>query len=136
MKKKAQEKKATASTPAKRKLSPPPKPTASVHAPLTSFGARLRSARDAAGMTQTALGEATGFGHRSIVRYEAGGALPSVQAAAAIARALKITLDELAGISSSVDPELSRMISRLDELSDQDRAMARRFLELLLGEGK
>jgi len=70
------------------------------------------------------------------VRYEAGGALPSVQAAAAIARALKITLDDLAGISSNVDPELSRMISRLEELSDQDRAMARRFLGLLLGEGK
>ncbi len=87
-------------------------------------------------MTQTALGEATGFGHRSIVRYEAGGALPSVQAAAAIARALKITLDDLAGISSSSDPELSRMISRLEELSDQDRALARRFLGLLLGEGK
>jgi len=54
----------------------------------------------------------------------------------AIARALKITLDDLAGISSSVDPELSRMISRLEELNDQDRALARRFLGLLFGEGK
>jgi len=109
---------------------------ASVHAPLTSFGARLRAARDAAGITRTALGEATGFGHRSIVRYVAGASLPSVQAAAAIAQELKITLDDLAGISSSSDPELSRMISRLEELSDQDRAMAKRFLGLLLGEGK
>lgn len=120
----------------KSKHKAPPKPVASVHAPLTSFGARLRAARDAAGITQTALGEATGFGHRSIVRYEAGASLPSVQAAAAIARALQISLDELAGLSSNADPELSRLIYRLEELNDQDRALARRFLGLLLGEGK
>jgi hypothetical protein len=60
--------------------------------------------------------------------------LPSVQAAAAIARELRISLDELAGLSSNADPELSRLLYRLEELNDQDRALARRFLGLLLGE--
>jgi transcriptional regulator with XRE-family HTH domain len=102
-----------------------------VHAPLTSFGARLRAARDAAGITQTALGERTGFGHRSIVRYEAGGALPSVQAAAILAQALGTSLDELAGLSSASDPELARMVAQLHRLGDQDRAMARHLLAVL-----
>jgi|GEM_PF-2078128 len=125
-----------AKTKTKAKTKAPPKATPSVHAPLTSFGARLRSARDAARLTQTALGERTGFGHRSIVRYEAGGALPSIQAAATIAQALGTSLDDLAGLSSSNDPELARLVASLDRLSDQDRAMARHFLQLLVERGK
>ena len=103
-----------------------------MHAPLTSFGPRLRAARDASHMTQTALGDVTGFGHRSIVRYEAGGALPSIQAAAALAKALGTSLDELAGLSSSSDPELARLFARINDLPADARSAARLVLQALV----
>lgn len=36
----------------------------------------------------------------------------------------------------NADPELARLIYWLEELNDQDRVLARRFLGLLLGDGK
>jgi len=108
----------------------PEKPKPSIKSPLTSFAVRLRKAREDAGITQAALGDATGFGKRSIARYEAGGALPSIQGAAAIARILGVSLDRLGGMDSEQDPELARMLSQVAQLSEGDRAAIKRVLEV------
>ena len=122
------------------KQAPPPKPASagrpSVKAPLTSFGVRLREAREAAGITQTVLGETTGFGKRSIARYEAGGALPSIQGAAALARILGTSLDRLGGMDSDQDPELARTLAQVAGLSEQDRAFVRYALQLVTSKNR
>lgn len=100
-------------------------------APVT-FGARLRVAREAAGLSQTDLGEMTGFGKRSIGRYEQGGALPSIQAAAAMAKLIGASLDDLAGLTASADPELAQLLARLAQLPEEDRAFIRRALQLVI----
>jgi len=120
--------------PAKPATAGRPKP--SIGAPLTSFAVSLRSARDAAGITQTALGEVSGFGKRSIARYEAGGALPSIQAAAALSRILGTSLDQLGGMDSDQDPELARMLAQVAGLSEEDRAFIRRALQLVTDKNK
>jgi len=109
----------------------PEKLKPSTKSPLTSFAVRLRKAREDAGVTQAALGDATGFGKRSIARYEAGGALPSIQGAAAIARILGVSLDRLGGMDTDQDPELARMLAQVAGLSESDRLVAKRVLELL-----
>lgn len=53
-------------------------------------------------MTQVELADAVGIGRRQIRRYEAGEAQPPLNVAANIARALKISLDELAGLPCDV----------------------------------
>jgi len=126
--------KAPKTAPKKKKQASPPKP--SVKAPLTSFGVRLREAREAAGITQTVLGETTGFGKRSIARYEAGGALPSIQGAAALARILGVSLDRLGGMDTDQDPELARLLAQVAGLSEEDRAFIRHALHLVTSKNK
>jgi hypothetical protein len=60
---------------------------------------------------KAALGDATGFGKRSI------------------ARILGVSLDRLGGMDSEQDPELARMLSQVAQLSEADRAAIKRVLE-------
>jgi transcriptional regulator with XRE-family HTH domain len=85
---------------------------------------------------QATLGDATGFGKRSIARYEAGGALPSIQAAAALARILGVSLDRLGGMDADQDPELARMLAQVAQLSEEDRAFIRCALQLVAEKSK
>ncbi len=98
------------------------------------FGRRLKTAREAAGLTQQELGDAVGTNKRVIARYEAGQAAPSVHAAARMARAAGTSLDALAGLSGAADPELARMLARLADLNDLDRAAVKRTIALAVGE--
>jgi transcriptional regulator with XRE-family HTH domain len=63
----------------------------------------LRRLRDAAGLTQDGLAELAGMSKRSIAAYELGEAQPSLGAAIALADALRVSLDELAGRHHAVD---------------------------------
>jgi putative transcriptional regulator len=58
---------------------------------------RLREAREAAGLSQRALSEATGIHYVSIARYETGVNRPDVYHALAVARALGTTVERLFG---------------------------------------
>jgi transcriptional regulator with XRE-family HTH domain len=60
----------------------------------------IRRRRAEIGMSQADLALAVGLDKRQIRRYEAGEAQPSLTAAKAIAQALRISLDELAGEES------------------------------------
>lgn len=57
----------------------------------------MRERRTDKGLSQAELAEAVGLDKRQIRRYEAGEAQPTLPVAKAIARALGVSLDELAG---------------------------------------
>ncbi|HOI86144.1 MAG TPA: helix-turn-helix transcriptional regulator [Acholeplasmataceae bacterium] len=55
----------------------------------------LREVRGKKGVTQADLSEKTGITQQQISRYETGSRVPTIDAAARIAEALSVTLDEL-----------------------------------------
>lgn len=61
-----------------------------------AFAKRLRELRETKGMTATALAAAVGVTRAAISRIEGGDAQPSWDLAVRIARALNVSLDELA----------------------------------------
>lgn len=61
------------------------------------FPERLRSLREASGLTQEQLGQEIGAGKVPISRYEAGHVLPNIQNLVRIAEALKCSTDYLVG---------------------------------------
>jgi len=71
----------------------------------------IRRRRDELGMSQAELGAAAGVDARQIRRYEAGESQPVLSVAAAIADALRISINELV-------PD-----SRNDRLKDRPRGM-------------
>jgi transcriptional regulator with XRE-family HTH domain len=75
-----------------------------------------------------------GLDKRSIARYEQGGALPSIEAAARLAKPLGASLDALAGMPAAAgfDPELARLLARFADLNDFDRAAIKRVIAMAL----
>ena len=118
----------------KKKATKKAKPAKQVAPPPLTFGKRLRDAREGAGMSQQDLGDVVGIDKRSVARYEQGGALPSIEAAAKLAKPLGASLDALAGmpVAAASDPELSRLLARFAELNDFDRAAIKRVLAMAL----
>ncbi len=72
---------------------------------LTDFksmvGHRIRVARADARMSQEDLAKASGVSIARIQRYESGESCPLLQAAAAMAEALGVTVNDLCGIPES-----------------------------------
>jgi DNA-binding XRE family transcriptional regulator len=64
---------------------------------LHALGARIRTARTHAGLSQDDLALATGLHRATVGRIEVGRHGPSLQVAYALALALGLTLDELTG---------------------------------------
>jgi transcriptional regulator with XRE-family HTH domain len=64
----------------------------------TTMSVTLKRLREAAGMTQAALAEAAGVPLRTYQTWEQGVRTPLIDAAAKVAQALDVSLDELAGI--------------------------------------
>lgn len=67
---------------------------------LDTLGARLRAAREAAGMSLAQAGEALGCHLSQIHRWEQGRAEPRASAVAALARIYGVTTDRLLGMPS------------------------------------
>jgi transcriptional regulator with XRE-family HTH domain len=63
------------------------------------MGVRFKRLREAAGMSQSELAKAAGVPVGSIQGWEQGRRTPLLDAAARVAQALNVSLDELAGIS-------------------------------------
>lgn len=59
------------------------------------FGATLKAARAAQGVTQHGLEESTGISRPAIARYEAGATCPSLADALVLAQRLGFSLDDL-----------------------------------------
>lgn len=64
-------------------------------APQRFAGTRLRRIREDRGITREELATATGRGYESISSYELGRAVPSVEALARMALALKVDVGDL-----------------------------------------
>lgn len=62
---------------------------------LRGMGKRMAAYRVAKGWNQTELGKKAGFRQETISRWETGTTQPTVLEAVALARALKVTLDDL-----------------------------------------
>jgi transcriptional regulator with XRE-family HTH domain len=72
----------------------------------SSFGPRLTAVRKARGLTQIQLAEASGTTQRSISYYENDDGVPPSSAVIALAKALKVSADELLGLRP---PRLDRV---------------------------
>jgi transcriptional regulator with XRE-family HTH domain len=64
----------------------------------TSFGPRLVAIRKTRGLTQVQLAEAVGSTQRSISYYENDDGIPPASVVIALAKALKVSADEMLGI--------------------------------------
>jgi transcriptional regulator with XRE-family HTH domain len=64
----------------------------------TSFGERLQAIRKVRGLTQVQLAEAAGTTQRAISYYETEAGFPPAPAVVDLAKALRLTTDELLGV--------------------------------------
>jgi putative transcriptional regulator len=62
---------------------------------LKAFGARLKAVRQQAGLTQKQLAERAGLSQKAISHWEVGEREPGMLAAAALAKALELTVEDL-----------------------------------------
>lgn len=86
---------------------------------LVNFGSRLAELRKAAGYTQVELAEELGISRRIIAYYEAEADYPPSHLLPEIAKALKITTDELLGhapIKKAPKPRNTRLARRLEQI--------------------
>jgi transcriptional regulator with XRE-family HTH domain len=89
----------------------------------TSFGERLQAIRKARGLTQVQLAEAAGTTQRAISYYETEAGFPPSPAVIDLAKALRITTDELLGVKApkveriNDDSESRRMWKRFQMVS-------------------
>lgn len=99
-----------------------------------TFGERLAEARQRRGLTQAELGKAVGASQRVMAYYEGEGGQPPGALLADLARALKVTSDELLGLKPATDkpsPKTARLLKRLQKIADLPPADQRTVLKLL-----
>ena len=91
---------------------------------MSVFSERLRLLREARQITQTRLATLLTVDPRVYNRWERGTAIPQFDTVVRIADLLQVSLDELAGRSSTIsepkihNPELSNLYQQVDNLSD------------------
>lgn len=101
---------------------------------LESFGPRLAAIRQAKGLTQAELGEAVGVSQRVIAYYETETQQPPGALLADLARALKVSADELLGlkpVSEKTSPRTARLMKRLGRVAELPAADQRAVLKLI-----
>lgn len=110
----------------------------------TSFGERLQIIRKARRLTQVQLAEAAETTQRAVSYYETEAGFPPAPAVIALARALKITTDELLGVKPpkvervKEDPEARRQWKRFQMIStlpERDQKAVARLVNSLVAAG-
>jgi putative transcriptional regulator len=74
----------------------------------SSFGKRLKSIRQARGLTQEELAERLGIERRMVAHYENYAKFPSVDLIPKLAKALKVSVEELLGTKEFKDEDLAK----------------------------
>ena len=74
----------------------------------SEFGSRLKAIRQARGLTQETLARRVGIERRMIAQYENYAKFPSVDLIPKLARALKVSVEELLGSKQFKDQDLAR----------------------------
>lgn len=98
------------------------------------FGVRLAALRKSAGFTQAELAAEVGVSRRMITYYESQGAHPPTHLLTEIARALRLSTDELLGavpVKKAARPGNVRLERRLQQLESLDPSEKRQALQLL-----
>ncbi len=107
----------------------------------SDFGKKLSQFRKAKGLTQQELGKKIGVSQRVIAYYEGETNYPPTHLLIPIAKALKVSVDELLGlkktdISDSNHAALWRRLKRAEKLSQKDRKTLLDFIDALLVRSK
>lgn len=101
---------------------------------IEGFGERLSQIRRSRGMTQAELGKAAGVSNRVIAYYEQDGAQPPGAMLLDLARALRVSTDQLLGLKPAKDktsPRTARLMKRLRKIEDLPPADQRTVLKIL-----
>jgi len=107
----------------------------------TSFGQRLVALRKARGLTQVQLARLAGTTQRAVSYYENEAGFPPAPAVIQLARALRVTTDELLGLKTpkvdhlNDDAESRRLWRRFRQMSalpDRDRRAVIRLINSLV----
>jgi len=101
---------------------------------VDGFGVRLAEIRQRRGMTQIELGKLVGASNRVIAYYETKDAQPPGALLADLARALKVSSDELLGLKAVQEkqsPKAARLLKRLQKVADLPPADQRTVLKLV-----
>jgi transcriptional regulator with XRE-family HTH domain len=104
-----------------------------------TLGQRIRELRLRRGWSQQLLGEKVGVRQKQISSYERNVNIPSGQIFIALADAFDVSLDYLARRGGSTtthvtvaDRELIEKVQVIDRLADEDRALVKRVIDLVL----
>jgi transcriptional regulator with XRE-family HTH domain len=101
---------------------------------LDGFGVRLSDLRQARGLSQEELAAAVDVSRRVIAYYEAQSAQPPGALLVDLARALKVSTDELLGvkpITEKLSPKTARLLKRLQRIEELPPADQRAVLKLV-----
>lgn len=98
---------------------------------MDTFGERITAARKNKGWNQAQLAGAIGTSLKNISRWELNQAMPGLETAALIAKAMEVSLDYLGGLQSS-DDELTPLCNKVAMLSKKDTETAKRVLQALI----
>jgi transcriptional regulator with XRE-family HTH domain len=105
---------------------------------LEGFGLRLRDLRLASSLTQEELGQRVGVSQRVIAYYEQEGAQPPGALLVDLAKALRVSADELLGLKSpneQVSPKIARLrkrLRRVETLPPEDQKSVLKLVDLLV----
>ncbi|MGQ0508544.1 MAG: helix-turn-helix domain-containing protein [Myxococcaceae bacterium] len=106
--------------------------------PLTEFGVRLTQLRQARGLTQVQLAQATGTTQRIVSRLETVAEFPTVPVLVQLARALRVSTDELLGLKPPPkvaaparpveEKRLLRQLRQVEQLPEKDKRAVLRLI--------
>ena len=102
-----------------------------------AFAQRLAAIRRMRGMTQIDLAEAAGTTQRAVSYYENAFGFPPAPQLVALAKALRVTTDELLGVkaikanSRSEDPETRRLWKKFQQVADLPEKDQRAVIRLI-----
>jgi len=112
---------------------------------VVEFGEKLRKARREKGLTQSQLAEITGLSRRSIVHYERHAKMPPLEKVKKMARALKVSSDELLGMPTPTKEEkqqekasyrIMKRVRQIEQLPKRDQDMILSLINTLVGNNK
>ena len=101
---------------------------------LEGFGTRLAALRQARGLSQEELATAVDVSRRVIAYYETQSAQPPGALLVDLARALKVSTDELLGmkpVTEKLSPKTARLLKRLRRIEELPPADQRAVLKLV-----
>ena len=109
----------------------------------SGFSKRLAEIRKKKGLSQRDLSKVTGISQRMIAHYETKADTIPVEKMAIIAKALKVSIDELVGVKElkEIEPvkqntRILKKLEKIEELPKKDQKALLHFLDALLVKSK